>query len=185
MLCKHNHKVWQSTFFAALRKMDILIANLLAAEETNQKRKAQEQLAQVHMIFRESTWSLIVLLFAFTHSAMLRELNVVCFSFDRFNMLLGLPPHFFKLSWLLIWMFQSGRLVRKISCRSFWVCGNNCYLILFSLGAVYLKNMITQNWQKREVEPVLEQPFHIHEQDQAAIRDAIVDAMVLAPDLIR
>ena len=45
--------------------------------------------------------------------------------------------------------------------------------------------MITQNWQKREVEPVLEQPFHIHEQDQAAIREAIVDAMVLAPDIIR
>ncbi len=45
--------------------------------------------------------------------------------------------------------------------------------------------MVTQNWQEREAEPGQVQPFHIHEQDRALIRDAIVDAMVLAPDLIR
>lgn len=52
-------------------------------------------------------------------------------------------------------------------------------------GAVYLKNMVTQNWQEREAEPGQPLPFHIHEQDRAMIRDAIVDAMVLAPELVR
>lgn len=52
-------------------------------------------------------------------------------------------------------------------------------------GVIYLKNMITQNWQEREVEPGQPPIFHIHEQDRAMIRDAIVDAMVLAPELIR
>ncbi|XP_024936416.1 importin-7 isoform X2 [Cephus cinctus] len=51
-------------------------------------------------------------------------------------------------------------------------------------GVIYLKNLITTNWADREVEngPV---PFSIHEQDRAMIRDAIVDAVVHAPELIR
>lgn len=53
------------------------------------------------------------------------------------------------------------------------------------LGVIYLKNMVTQNWQEREVEAGQPPVFHIHEQDRAMIRDAIVDAMVHAPDLIR
>ncbi|KAK7864998.1 hypothetical protein R5R35_000025 [Gryllus longicercus] len=52
-------------------------------------------------------------------------------------------------------------------------------------GVIYLKNLITQNWADREVEPGQPLPFSIHEQDRAMIRDAIVDAVVLAPDLIR
>jgi hypothetical protein len=56
---------------------------------------------------------------------------------------------------------------------------------LFDLGVIYLKNMVTQNWQEREVEAGQPQVFHIHEQDRAMIRDAIVDAMVHAPDLVR
>ncbi|KAK4008612.1 importin-7 [Daphnia magna] len=52
-------------------------------------------------------------------------------------------------------------------------------------GVIYLKNMVTQNWQEREVEAGQPQVFHIHEQDRAMIRDAIVDAMVHAPDLVR
>ncbi|XP_063986834.1 importin-7 isoform X2 [Diachasmimorpha longicaudata] len=51
-------------------------------------------------------------------------------------------------------------------------------------GVIYLKNLITTNWADREAEngPA---PFSIHEQDRAMIRDAIVDAVVHAPDLIR
>ena len=45
--------------------------------------------------------------------------------------------------------------------------------------------MVTQNWNEREVEAGQPLPFHIHEQDRAMIRDAIVDAVVHAPDLIR
>lgn len=45
--------------------------------------------------------------------------------------------------------------------------------------------MVTQNWQEREVEAGQPQVFHIHEQDRAMIRDAIVDAVVHAPELVR
>ncbi|XP_066600372.1 importin-7 [Prorops nasuta] len=51
-------------------------------------------------------------------------------------------------------------------------------------GVIYLKNLITTNWADREPEsaPV---EFSIHEQDRAMIRDAIVDAVVHAPELIK
>ncbi|KAG8305045.1 hypothetical protein J6590_078979 [Homalodisca vitripennis] len=52
-------------------------------------------------------------------------------------------------------------------------------------GAVYLKNLVTSSWADREVEPGVPLPFTIHEQDRAMIRDAIVDAVVCAPELIR
>lgn len=45
--------------------------------------------------------------------------------------------------------------------------------------------MVTQNWNEREVEAGQPLPFHIHEQDRAMIRDAIIDAVVHAPDLLR
>ncbi|KAI4503803.1 hypothetical protein M0802_001206 [Mischocyttarus mexicanus] len=51
-------------------------------------------------------------------------------------------------------------------------------------GVIYLKNLITTNWQDREGDhgPI---EFSIHEQDRAMLRDAIVDAVVHAPDLLR
>lgn len=51
-------------------------------------------------------------------------------------------------------------------------------------GVIYLKNFITSNWADREAENAAV-PFSIHEQDRAMIRDAIVDATVHAPELIR
>lgn len=53
-----------------------------------------------------------------------------------------------------------------------------------NLGVIYLKNFITTNWADREAENAAV-PFSIHEQDRAMIRDAIVDACVHAPELIR
>jgi hypothetical protein len=53
------------------------------------------------------------------------------------------------------------------------------------LGVIYLKNLVTQHWADREVEPGQPLPFSIHEQDRAMIRDAIVDAVVHAPELVR
>ncbi|KAH0951493.1 hypothetical protein HN011_002965 [Eciton burchellii] len=51
-------------------------------------------------------------------------------------------------------------------------------------GVIYLKNFITTNWADKETDNgSLE--FNIHEQDRAMIRDAIVDAVVHAPELIR
>jgi len=53
-------------------------------------------------------------------------------------------------------------------------------------GVIYLKNMISQNWKDREPEaPGAPVPFAIHEQDRALIRDNIIDAVVMAPDIIR
>ena len=50
-------------------------------------------------------------------------------------------------------------------------------------GAIYLKNMVCNWWSEPEEG---EQPrFHIHEQDRAVIRDALVDACVHAPNIIR
>lgn len=51
-------------------------------------------------------------------------------------------------------------------------------------GAIYLKNLITSNWVDRETDNAALQ-FSIHEQDRAMIRNAIVDAVVMAPELIR
>lgn len=57
-------------------------------------------------------------------------------------------------------------------------------LIFLCTGVIYLKNLITSNWADREGDngPV---EFSIHEQDRAMIREAIVDAVVHAPELIR
>ncbi|XP_046627722.1 importin-7 [Neodiprion virginianus] len=52
-------------------------------------------------------------------------------------------------------------------------------------GVIYLKNLITTNWAEREVEVGAPVPFSIHEQDRGMIRDAVVDAVVHAPELIR
>lgn len=52
-------------------------------------------------------------------------------------------------------------------------------------AAIYLKHEIESHWVDREAEPGQPMPFTIHEQDRAMIRDAIVDAVVHAPDLIR
>lgn len=59
-------------------------------------------------------------------------------------------------------------------------------------AVVYLKNLITHNWQEPEVEhgpakgaaaPAL--VFTIHEQDRAMIRESIVEAIVHSPEIIR
>lgn len=53
-------------------------------------------------------------------------------------------------------------------------------------GVICLKNLVTQHWAEKEpVEAGQPLPFSVHEQDRAMIRDAIVDAVVHSPDLIR
>ncbi|KAK0080538.1 hypothetical protein PV325_013801 [Microctonus aethiopoides] len=51
-------------------------------------------------------------------------------------------------------------------------------------GVIYLKNLIITNWSDHKPDngPM---PFSIHEQDRAMIRDAIVDAVVHAPEIIQ
>lgn len=53
-------------------------------------------------------------------------------------------------------------------------------------AAVYLKNVITGNWQDKESDGgAVPLAFSIHEQDRAMVRDSIVEAIVCTPDLIR
>ncbi|KAL1517411.1 hypothetical protein ABEB36_001178 [Hypothenemus hampei] len=61
----------------------------------------------------------------------------------------------------------------------------DCDMPVRQAGAIYLKNLISTNWQDREAENGQPTPFALHEQDRALIRDSIVDAVVHAPDLIR
>lgn len=62
---------------------------------------------------------------------------------------------------------------------------NDVDLAVRQAGVIYLKNVISQSWQYRE--PEVGQPivFSIHEQDRAMIRDSIVEAIVMAPEIIR
>lgn len=62
---------------------------------------------------------------------------------------------------------------------------NECEMPIRQAGAIYLKNMVSQNWQEREAEAGQPLPFAVHEQDRSLIRESIVDAVVHAPELIR
>ncbi|XP_011502496.1 PREDICTED: importin-7 isoform X2 [Ceratosolen solmsi marchali] len=64
------------------------------------------------------------------------------------------------------------------------VMSNDVDMPVRQAGVIYLKNFITSNWIDREAENG-SVPFSIHEQDRGMIRDAIVDATVHAPELIR
>lgn len=56
----------------------------------------------------------------------------------------------------------------------------------YFVGVIYLKNMVTQFWQDREVEkPGDPVPFSIHENDRAAVREHVVEAIIHAPDPVR
>lgn len=62
---------------------------------------------------------------------------------------------------------------------------NDLELAVRQAGVIYMKNLIAQSWQDRETEagqPIL---FSIHEQDRAMIRNSIVEAIVLAPEIVR
>jgi len=66
------------------------------------------------------------------------------------------------------------------------VMANEVELPVRQAAVIYLKNMVSGSWVDREPEmPGAPVPFAVHEQDRALIRDNIVDAVVLAPDIIR
>lgn len=59
-------------------------------------------------------------------------------------------------------------------------------VVVVSVAAIYLKNMVSQYWQDRE--PSLGEvvfPFNIHENDRQQIRDNIVEAIIRCPESIR
>uniref|UniRef100_A0A8C4R754 Importin N-terminal domain-containing protein n=2 Tax=Eptatretus burgeri TaxID=7764 RepID=A0A8C4R754_EPTBU len=52
-------------------------------------------------------------------------------------------------------------------------------------GAIYLKNMIGQNWQEKDVSKGNSVIFAINENDKIRVREAIVEAILEAPERIR
>lgn len=62
---------------------------------------------------------------------------------------------------------------------------NDVDLPVRQAGAIYLKNMISNNWQDKDPEPGTPLAFAIHEQDRAMVRESIVEAIVLSPDMIK
>ncbi|XP_055373392.1 importin-7 [Condylostylus longicornis] len=65
------------------------------------------------------------------------------------------------------------------------VMQNDLDLPVRQAGAIYLKNLITKSWQDRDVKPGEPLIYSIHEQDRAMIRSSIVDAIVMAPDIVK
>lgn len=65
------------------------------------------------------------------------------------------------------------------------VMSNDFEMPVRQAGAIYLKNLITQNWVDPEMEPGVLMPFNIHEQDRSMIRNSIVEAIIHAPELLR
>lgn len=80
------------------------------------------------------------------------------------------------------WRWMFGKLVMNLDHYS--IILKFLKILFFCLGVIYLKNFINQNWAIREGEDA-STTFSIHEQDRAMIRDSIVDAAVLAPEIIR
>ena len=59
-------------------------------------------------------------------------------------------------------------------------------------GVIYFKNLVSTSWVVKEANetpvtpiPIEPMPFSVHEQDKALIRDSIVQAAVIAPEVIR
>ena len=57
--------------------------------------------------------------------------------------------------------------------------------LIYILGVIYLKNMITQYWPDRETAPGDISPYTIPEEDRHCIRENIVEAIIHSPELIR
>ena len=59
-------------------------------------------------------------------------------------------------------------------------------LYVTSTGVIYLKNMVCQFWEEKEVAQVTDPaPFCIHETDKVFIREHIVEAVISAPEPVR
>lgn len=65
------------------------------------------------------------------------------------------------------------------------ILANDVEIPVRQAGAVYLKNMITQSWVEKEIEAGVPMPFSVHEQDRGLIRDAIVEAVIHSPEIIK
>ena len=57
--------------------------------------------------------------------------------------------------------------------------------LIYILGVIYLKNMITQYWTDRDTAPGDISPYTIPEEDRHCIRENIVEAIIHSPELIR
>lgn len=65
------------------------------------------------------------------------------------------------------------------------VMSNDVEMPVRQAAVIFLKREIESSWVEKEVDAGQPIPFTIHEQDRALIREAIVDAVVHSPDVIR
>lgn len=82
-------------------------------------------------------------------------------------------------------LFQIHKIIGFVPTLLQIVMQNDLELVIRQAGVIYLKNLITNNWQDRETEAGQPIVFSIHEQDRAMIRDSIVEAIVLSPEMVR
>lgn len=62
---------------------------------------------------------------------------------------------------------------------------NNIALPVRQAGVLYLKNLVMTGWVEKDREDGEIPSFTLHEQDRSMLRDAIVDAIVQAPDILK
>lgn len=65
------------------------------------------------------------------------------------------------------------------------VMTNDFPLPVRQAGAIYLKNLVITSWNDKKSEDYEGPTFLLHEQDRSMLRDAIVDAIVHAPDILK
>lgn len=87
---------------------------------------------------------------------------------------------------LLFQFFQVCKIIGFVPALLEIVMQNEHPMPIRQATVVYLKNFITKNWVEKDADGHLPQmEFAIHEQDKDMIRSRIVEALVLAPELIR
>lgn len=64
------------------------------------------------------------------------------------------------------------------------VMDTNIELPIRQAAVIYFKNEINQYWEEKKSKNNVIQ-YHVHEQDRELIRNSIIDALVLSPDVIR
>lgn len=82
--------------------------------------------------------------------------------------------------------FQIHKIIGFVPTLLQIVMQNDLEMPVRQAAAVYLKNVIWNNWLEKEAKGNnVQLEFSIHEQDRGLVRDTIVDALIHAPEMIR
>lgn len=84
-----------------------------------------------------------------------------------------------------IFIFQVKKIISFTPSLLQIVMSSEMEMPVRQAAVIYLKREIESHWIEKEAEPGQTLPFTIHEQDRSLIREAIIDAVVHSPDVIR